>query len=127
MIWLIGKRSHLSLESKILLYKVVFKPVWTYGIQLWGSASISNINIIQRFQSKFLRKLVQAPWYVRNDVIHNDTKVPSVIEEVKKYSTKYIKKLENHVNNLAVNLLDNSENIYRLKREDILNLQFRNC
>ena len=84
MNWLIGKRSHLSLESKILLYKVVFKPVWTYGIQLWGSASISNINIIQRFQSKFLRKLVQAPWYVRNDVIHNDTKVPSVIEEVKK-------------------------------------------
>ena len=34
--WLIGKNSPLSLENKILIYKTILKPVWTYGIELWG-------------------------------------------------------------------------------------------
>jgi hypothetical protein len=40
------KKSTLSTESK-LLYKPVLKPIWTYGIQLWGTASNSNIKIIK--------------------------------------------------------------------------------
>jgi hypothetical protein len=50
--WLLGGRSTLSIESKLLLYKAVLKPIWTYGIQLWGTASNYNIEIHQRFQSK---------------------------------------------------------------------------
>ena len=37
--WLTGRRSNLSTQNKITLYKIVIKPVWTYGIQLWGTAS----------------------------------------------------------------------------------------
>jgi len=33
--WLTGKHSPLSLENKLLVYKTVLKPVWTYGIELW--------------------------------------------------------------------------------------------
>jgi hypothetical protein len=50
MHWLLG-RSSLSIESKLLLNKAVLKLIWTCGIQLWGSASNSNIEILQRFQS----------------------------------------------------------------------------
>ena len=32
--WLIGRRSNLSTQNKITLYKTVIKPVCTYGIQL---------------------------------------------------------------------------------------------
>jgi hypothetical protein len=53
--WLIGKHSPLSLENKLLIYKTVLKPVWTYGIELWGCATKSNIAVIQRYQSKLLR------------------------------------------------------------------------
>jgi hypothetical protein len=42
----------LSLENKLLVYKVILKPVWTYGVQLWGTASNSNLEILERFQSK---------------------------------------------------------------------------
>jgi hypothetical protein len=42
---LLGRRSTLSTESRLLLYKAVLKPIWTYGIQLWATASISNISI----------------------------------------------------------------------------------
>jgi hypothetical protein len=46
--WLIGRRSNLSLDNKVLLYKTIIKPIWVYGIELWGCASTSNISIIQR-------------------------------------------------------------------------------
>jgi hypothetical protein len=60
MHWLLG-RSTLPIESKLLLCKAVLKPVWTYGIQLWGRASNTNIEILQRFQSKTLRSILNAP------------------------------------------------------------------
>jgi hypothetical protein len=75
MYWLIGRQSKLSLNCKVLIYKAIIKPIWTYGIQLWGSASASNIELLQRFQSKALRCLANAPWYVTNQVIHRDLKV----------------------------------------------------
>lgn len=54
MYWLFGPNSTISIKSKLLPNKALFKPIWTYSIQLWGIASISNIEINQRFQSKTL-------------------------------------------------------------------------
>jgi hypothetical protein len=42
----------------------MLKPIWTYGIQLWGTAFTSNIEILEHFKSKALRMIVDAPWYV---------------------------------------------------------------
>jgi hypothetical protein len=69
MNWLLGCSSRLSLPNKLLLYKTILKPIWTYGIQLWGTASTSNIEILECFQSKALRMIVDAPWYVPNNHI----------------------------------------------------------
>jgi hypothetical protein len=62
MHWLLGQKSQLSTTNKLLLYKTILKPIWTYGIQLWGTDSTSNIEILERFQSKVLRIIVDAPW-----------------------------------------------------------------
>jgi hypothetical protein len=58
-------------------------PIWTYGIQLWGTISNSNFEILERFQSKFLRLIVDAPWYVSNSVIRKDLQIPTVKEEIR--------------------------------------------
>jgi hypothetical protein len=34
MYWLLGRKSQLSLSNKLLLYKTILKPIWSYGIQL---------------------------------------------------------------------------------------------
>jgi hypothetical protein len=60
MYWLLGRKSKLSINNKLLIYKVIVKPIWTYGIQLWGKTSNSNIEILERFQS--MRLIVDAPW-----------------------------------------------------------------
>lgn len=122
--WLLGPKSKLSLENKLLVYKVILKPIWTYGIQLWGTASNSNIEILQRYQSKTLRSIVTAPWYVRNDVIHRDLNISTVKEEISKFSKKYLHRLNQHPNHHALNLLDNSLTIRRLKRTNALDLPF---
>jgi hypothetical protein len=47
----------------ILVYKTILKPIWTYGIQLWGTASTFKIEILERFQSKALRMIVVCAEY----------------------------------------------------------------
>lgn len=115
--WMIGRKSKLSLENKILLYKAILKPIWTYGIQLWGTASKSNISILQRFQNKVLRAIVDAPYYISNEVIQRDIPLESINEVIYQYSVNYSERLSNHPNVLANQLYesDNSE-IRRLKR-----------
>jgi hypothetical protein len=34
LFWLLGRKSHLNLENKILIYNTVIKPRWTFGIEL---------------------------------------------------------------------------------------------
>jgi hypothetical protein len=46
MYWLLGRNSELSVHNKLTLYKQVIRLVWSYGIQLWGCASESNIQVI---------------------------------------------------------------------------------
>jgi hypothetical protein len=71
MYWLLGRNSELSIHNKIILSKQVIRPVRSYGIQLWGWASDSNIQVIQRYQNKVLKSIVNAPWYIRNSDLHH--------------------------------------------------------
>jgi hypothetical protein len=97
------RKSQLSLENKLLVYKVILKPVWTYGIQLWGIASNSNLEILERFQSKVLR-------------IITDLQIPTVKKEARKYNANHRKRLDAHPNNLANALFKEQLGIRRLKR-----------
>lgn len=114
--WLMGRKSKLSLENKILLYKTIITPIWTYGIEIWGCASKSNIAIIQRCQSKILRMIANAPWYVTNQTLHEDLKIPSVQDVIKTRSSKYQSKLEVHTNILLQPLTQVNET-RRLQRK----------
>ena len=91
MYWLMGRYSALSVYNKLMLYQQILKPIWTSGIQLWGCASQSNRNIIQRFQNRVLRVIVNAPWYIRNDNLHKDLDVETV-DSVTKIMLKVMKK-----------------------------------
>jgi hypothetical protein len=87
-----------------------------HGIELWGCASKTNINIIQRLQSKMLRAMTNAPWYVSNDTLHNDLGmsndtlhndlgIPIIYDVIKERSNKHHNRLETHTNPLMQPLL----------------------
>jgi len=117
MYWLLGRRSKLSLENKLRLYKCVLKPVWTYGIQLWGCAKPSHTQIIQRLQSKILRSITNAPWYVSNSTIQNDLHIPFVPTEISSLSFLYHQRLAGHHNALITAMTIPPTIVRRLKRQ----------
>jgi hypothetical protein len=78
------------------LYKAIIKPVWTCGIELCGCRKPSNTKILQTFQSKTLRNLTNAPWYISNVTSHNDLSIPHVTEVIRTYA-------KNHKNWIAQN------------------------
>lgn len=120
--WLLNRQSKLKLDYKVLLYKAIIKPIWTYGIQLWGTASPSNIEKLQRTQSKILRMITKAPWYIKNANLHRDLHIPYVTEEISRLAESYLAKLERHPNALARRLL-RYQGHTRLKRKDVLKLK----
>jgi hypothetical protein len=107
---LLGRKSKLRTSNKLLIYKAIFKPIWTYGIQLWGTASISNIEILERFQSKALRMIVDAPWYMQNAVIRRDLQTSTAREEIRRYSSQYSARPSAHPNGLVVNFVELPDN-----------------
>jgi hypothetical protein len=109
MYWLLGRKSQLSLSNKLLLYKTILKPIWTYGIKLWGTASTSNIEILECLQSKALRMIVDAPRYVPNTLIWRDLQIPSVKKEISHYSSHYSARLTAHPNDILLTLLEPPE------------------
>jgi hypothetical protein len=84
------------LDDDIIFIQAIIKPVWTYGIELWGCSKPSNTNILQTFQSKTLRKLANARWYISNVTLHNDLRILYVIEVIRTYA-------KNHKNRTAQN------------------------
>jgi len=55
---LINKQAKTSLHSKLSIYKSLIKPMWTYGIELWVTVKMLNVNKIQTIQPKILRRLL---------------------------------------------------------------------
>jgi hypothetical protein len=98
--WLLGRKSKLSTSNKHILYEAKLKAIWTYGIQLWGTASTSSTEILEVYQSKALRMIVDAPRYVPNAVIR---------------SSQYSARFSAHANGLVVNLTEQPDN-RRLRR-----------
>jgi hypothetical protein len=104
-----GRQSELTIENKLLVYKTILKPIWTYGAPLWGSASTPNIEILQRLQNKILCTIINAPWYVTNKQLHTDLGISPVREEITNISHKYEDKLTAHPNELETTLLNDED------------------
>ena len=102
MYWLVGTKSQLSLYNKLIIYKVIIKPVWIYGIQLWGAACNSNLDIIQNFSRRhWVRRILDVPWYVANAPIQKDLETETVKKEIERYSEHYEERLRTHHKELA--------------------------
>lgn len=114
--WLLGRQSKLSVNNKTLLYKTILKPVWTYGIQLWGSAAKSNVEILQRSQNGVLKCIANAPWFTKMDEVHTYLKIPTIREEINTMTKTYMDRINTHQNHLAT-VLNQPLPIRRLKRK----------
>jgi len=66
-------------------------------------------------QSKMLRMISSAPWYVSNQTLHNDFKIPYITEVIRNNANKYKNRSTVHSNQLIRTLFNPSVD-RRLKR-----------
>jgi hypothetical protein len=111
-----GRNSSLSFHNKLNVYKQIVKPVWTYR-RYPTVTKQSNGDIIQCFQNKVLRNMVNAPWNIRNNDLHRDLQVDVVSREIRKVAQKHEGRLHQHENVEATQLLDNVGIVRRLQRK----------
>jgi hypothetical protein len=56
--------------------KIILEPIWIYGVQLWCTASTSNIEILQA-----LLMIVDAHRFMPNTVIRRNLQISTVKEK----------------------------------------------
>lgn len=123
MNWLINRKSQLSLKNKLTIYKTILVPIWSYGIELWGCAKPTNTKILQTYQSKTLRIMANAPWYVSNKTLHEDLKIPFISQVIEQHANKHRKRNLQHCNPLVQELNNQPLTNRRLRRmwpEDLI-------
>jgi hypothetical protein len=91
---LIGKKIPSIIGNKLLNYRALIKPIWSYGIELWVCVSKSNIVNMQRPQSKILRAIANAPCFVKNHTLHTHFNISYVSDVTHERINKHHNKLE---------------------------------
>ncbi|GFW79477.1 RNA-directed DNA polymerase from mobile element jockey [Trichonephila clavipes] len=72
---LVSRKSKLEIRHKVLLFNSIIRPVMCYESPIWGSDGMCHLKKLHTFTNLFLRQIVNAPWFVRNEVIYRDSKV----------------------------------------------------
>ncbi|GFU47362.1 RNA-directed DNA polymerase from mobile element jockey [Trichonephila clavipes] len=91
------------IRHKVLLFNVIIPPVMCYGSSIWGSAGKCHLRNLHTLTNSILRQIVNAPWFVRNEVIYRDLKFQPTLPYIKNLSKRFFDKLPNTPNGLINN------------------------
>jgi hypothetical protein len=97
-------RSKLPLKTKITLFKSLLKPLLGYASPVWLMASKTHLMKIQKTENVLIRKVVSAPWYIRNRDLRKDLKITPILHELKANLVSFKKSIPRTNNELLVNL-----------------------
>jgi hypothetical protein len=86
---LMVKNSKLCTNNKRLIYKVIIRPILTYAAPAWSSASNTNIKLLQRFQNKILRLILNGDRYSRILDLHNESSIPYIHDYILQQAAKF--------------------------------------
>lgn len=97
---LINRNSQLSLKNKMLIYKTIIRPLLTYACPIWANTVKTRLTRLEATQSKTLRMITNSPWYIRNEFIRSDLKIPSLLTFIEKLASKFFNSISSHPNPL---------------------------
>jgi len=112
---LINRQTALSWRCSLMLYQQILRPLLLYASPVWGNCAKTLIHKIQIFQSKVPRTISNAPWFVRNDALHQDFQLPTIVEFIKKSAINFFGHI-NSVHSAKYYKLSVPPSVRRLKR-----------
>ena len=90
---LLNMKSDLSVRNGVLPYKQLIRPMMDYACPVWRSAARTHVRRIQVLQSKCLRFVTGAPWYISNRQIHDDLGVLLFADHIRALTESFDSKL----------------------------------
>ena len=90
---LLNRNSDLSIRNRVLLYKLLIRPIMDYACPAWKSAARTHVRRLQVLQSNCLRLATGVPWYVSNRQIHEDLGVPLFADHIRALTASFDSKL----------------------------------
>jgi len=64
------------MKCSLLLYTAIIRPLIAYAYPVWAVTSKTKVKKLQTLTNKFLRTVLNAPWFMRNKQLHNDIGLP---------------------------------------------------
>lgn len=97
---LFAKNSKINLMTKVNLYKIMVRPILTFGAPTWCTMTRTRHKKLQVAQNKILRTIVNAPRYTPLRLIHRELNIETIQEFLTKIITSYYKTTDTSTNPL---------------------------
>lgn len=85
----LNRRSCLSSQTKLNIYKTLVRPCITYACPVWSSTCTTNINKLQVIQNRALKYSFNTPLYTNLQKLHIEIGLPNIISYIYKLSKKF--------------------------------------
>ncbi|GBP34202.1 Probable RNA-directed DNA polymerase from transposon BS [Eumeta japonica] len=88
----------MSLRNKRTIYTMCIRPVMTYASPVFVHARPDLLYDLQIVQNNFCRRAADAPWHVKNSVLHRDLELPTISKFMKDASERFFDIANSHPN-----------------------------
>ena len=86
-----NQKSNLSIKNKLLLHKMVIRPIMLYAAPIWSNTCNSNINKFEVIQNKVLKKFSEKYEDLQNVEIRKTLNMLTVKENIFKLAINFFK------------------------------------
>jgi hypothetical protein len=90
---LLNRRSEIFVRKGVLLYKQLIRPLMGYACPIWRSVAPTHVRRLKVLQSKCLRLVTGATWYLSNRQIHKDLSVPLFADHIRALTASFDSRL----------------------------------
>lgn len=101
---LLNLNSALSYKIGLMLYKTLIRPILTYASPVWGYAAPTHIKTLNQLQNKILRIITKVPYYAPARKLHEELKMHTIEEFIKKLASDLYDTCKRHHNSLVTQL-----------------------
>lgn len=88
---LMNRKSKLNINSKILLFKTMLRPIMTYATPIINTIAKSHKKLLQTTQNKIIKMIIDAPLRTSTSQMHEETE----FEMVEDYMNEITERFEN--------------------------------
>lgn len=87
---LLNRKSKLSNQHKLLIYKCIVRPVFMYGSPVWSNCANSHIKKVQIYQNKNLKTIFNLPWRYPTDELHYKSETEHISQFIRRINEHFI-------------------------------------